>query len=83
VTPVPAEGQEPKIVLRNVGGQLANITGWKLSLGKDSGDAQAVLSIADSVRCRPNGTLPAGGSLVFAAKSDRNPCGFPFSLGVR
>lgn len=70
-------------MLHDVGGQLANTTGWKLSLGNDSGDAQAVLSIADSVRCRPNGTLPAGGSLVFGPKSDRNPCGFPFSLGAR
>jgi hypothetical protein len=83
VTPVPAAGQQPNIVLHNTGGQLANITGWKLLLSEDSAAAQDELYIADNERCRPNGTLPAGGSLVFTPKSDTNPCGFPFGLSAR
>lgn len=84
VTPVPVAGQEPTIVLRNTGGQLANITGWRLFLGNSSsGEGSGeVLYIADNVRCRPNGTLPAGGSLVFTPRSERNPCGFPFNLSA-
>lgn len=34
VTPLPAAGQEPLIVIRNTGGQLANITGWRLFAGE-------------------------------------------------
>jgi hypothetical protein len=82
VTPVPGAGQQPNIILRNTGGQLANLTGWSLFHGNDSTQAQDVLYIADNVRCRPNGTLLAGGSLVFKPKSDQNPCGFPFNLGA-
>lgn len=88
VTPIPAAGQEPTIVLRNTGGRVANITGWKLRLGDGATcvpteiqPADVMFYIADSVRCRPNGTLPAGGSIVISPKSDSNPCGFPFSLG--
>lgn len=51
-------------------------------MGNDSTEAQDVMYIADTIRCKPNGTLPAGGSLVFTPKSDSNPCGFPFSLTV-
>lgn len=76
---------ESQIVVRNTGGQLANLTGWRLTLGNDSASAGGdnVLYIADNVRCRPNGTLPAGGSLIFTPRSDRNPCGFPFNLSAR
>jgi hypothetical protein len=34
VIPVPAAGQQPLIVIRNTGGQLANITGWRLFSGE-------------------------------------------------
>jgi hypothetical protein len=82
VTPIPVAGQDPKIVLRNTGGQLANVTGWSLSLKNGSTETQDMLYIAVNIRCKPNGTLPAGGSLVFTPRSDTNPCGFPFSLST-
>lgn len=85
MTPVPADGQQPKIVLRNTGGQVANITEWKLSTGDASsnGTTGNALTIAGAVRCRANGTVPSGQALVFYPKSDRNPCGFEFNLSAR
>jgi hypothetical protein len=85
VTPIPADGQQPKIVLRNTGGQVANVTGWKLSTGDAASNATSgqVLTIADAVRCRANGTVPSGQALVFLPKSERNPCGFEFNLSGR
>jgi hypothetical protein len=75
-------------VLHNMGGRVANITGWTLSVGEpsylpDDSPRQDLLYIAGSVRCRANGTLLPGGSIVLTPQSDSNPCGFPFSLGAR
>ena len=87
VTPVPAAGGAARVVLRNVGGQVANITGWRLFAGDNStgsaGSTGQVLYIADAARCKPNGTLASGQSLVFSPKSDQNPCGFSFNLSGR
>jgi hypothetical protein len=90
VTPLPAAGRPARIVLRNTGGQTANITGWRLSSGGANGTTDAasanrstILYIADNVRCKPNGTVPSGQSLVFTPRSDANPCGFAFPLGPR
>jgi hypothetical protein len=75
----------PKIVLRNTGGQVANLTGWRLSAGDaaSNGTTGSILYIADAIRCRPNGTVPSGQSLVFMPKSEKNPCGFDFNLSGR
>lgn len=81
---MPAAGQQPKIVLRNTGGQVANLTGWRLFAGENStaGGGQ-ILYIGDNARCRPNATLPSGQSLVLSPRSDTNPCGVPFNLSER
>lgn len=85
VTPVPSAGQEPTIVLHNMGGRVANITGWVVDgpAYVPSETHQDAMYIADSVRCRANGSLVPGSSIVFTPQSDQNPCGFPFSLGTR
>jgi hypothetical protein len=85
VTPVPAAGQQATIVLRNTGGQLANITGWRLfqTATRDANATeppQNVLYIGDNARCRPNGTLASGQALTFRPRSEQNPCGFEFNL---
>jgi len=78
---VAGPGQEASVVLRNTGGQVANITGWRLFSGENTtGATGQILYIADAARCRPNGTLPSGQSLVYTPRSDRNPCGFTFNL---
>jgi hypothetical protein len=85
VTPVPAAGQQATIVLRNTGGQLANITGWRLFTGDANStaeQAQNVLYIGDNARCRPNGTLASGQALTFRPRSEQNPCGFEFNLSA-
>jgi hypothetical protein len=85
VTPLPG-GKTAKIELRNTGGTAANITGWRLFAGAASpagANGSSVLYIADAIRCKPNGTIPSGQSLVFTPRSDANPCGFPFQLGAK
>jgi hypothetical protein len=86
VTPIPGAGKTAEVVIRNIGGQTANITGYCLT-GADSkengSDSTNTLYIANDRRCRENGTIPSGQSRFFKPRSETNPCGFPFQLGSR
>uniref|UniRef100_A0A383WQB5 FAS1 domain-containing protein n=1 Tax=Tetradesmus obliquus TaxID=3088 RepID=A0A383WQB5_TETOB len=83
VTPIPGAGNTAQVVIRNIGGQTANITGYRLTgtAGGNESDSSNTLYIANDRRCRENGTVPSGQSLFFKPVSNNNPCGFPFQLG--
>lgn len=92
VTPQPRDGEQTTVVLRNIGGNVANITGYRLSAsnsptppaaGTNASTDGPTLYIASERRCRENGTLAPGQALFLRPRSDLNPCGFPFSLAQR
>lgn len=92
VTPQPRDGEQPTVVLRNMGGNAANITGYRLfasnsptppAAGTNASANGPTLFIADERRCRENGTLAPGQALFLRPRSELSPCGFPFNLGQR
>lgn len=89
VIPVPAPGTAgPVIVLRNTGGQTANLTNYRLVAsgaggGNASADAKDALVIGKDRACRDNTTLDAGEPLVWRPRGDGNICGYTFGLNTR
>lgn len=85
VMPYPPEGQQPFIVLRNMGGQLANLSGWRLTDG-DTRTVEAAMNLVfGQAPCDNAGnvTIEPSRSLTLKPKSDAAPCGFPFGINYR
>lgn len=82
VMPVPGQGKQPSITIRNAGGMTANLTGWSLSSGNDTSKALTIPSTG-SRECVDNSTIMPGQEMTFYPKSDAQRCGFEFALGPR
>lgn len=75
----PQEGESDVIVLRNIGGKVANLTYWEI---RDGSPSEEVL-VLDPLLCGDILLLRGGESLeLFPATSD-NRCGFKFGLSYR
>lgn len=85
VIPYPTPGSFNIVVLRNIGGQTANLTGYRLT---DS-DTRPVAAANDFIfgsdpSCiGGNVTILPTGSLVLRPKNDTNLCGFTFGIAFR
>lgn len=74
----PIAGEKDTVVLRNIGGNSADLNGWVLIDGDGS---EFVLE--SSKDCPQFGTLLPAEKLEITTKSDQNPCGFSFNLGFQ
>ena len=85
VVPQPAAGTDAVIIIRNEGGQTANLTSYRLGAAdvNSTTTTGSVLTIAASRNCRANSTLEAGEVLVLRPRSDTNECGYPFTMNAR
>lgn len=75
----PIAGGHDTVVLRNIGGQPADIAGWTVVDNED--ENQFVME--PSEQCPQFSTIPSGGKLVIEVKRDDNPCGFDFNLNFK
>ncbi|GMH37164.1 hypothetical protein BSKO_05037 [Bryopsis sp. KO-2023] len=81
IVAVPITGGQDSIVLRNIGGQTAAISGWTLA---DSSGTEFVLQ--PSKQCPQFDTIAPADELKVAGNdedSEFDPCGFNFNLGFR
>ncbi|GMH44355.1 hypothetical protein BSKO_12289 [Bryopsis sp. KO-2023] len=67
------------IVLRNIGGQTFDLTGWRLT------DAEGLEPhlFGEKKGCESFSTIPPGQKMIIEVQSVRNPCGFPFSMSFK
>lgn len=85
VVAYPAEGGTPLVVLRNTGGQTANLTGWRLT-DSDTRTVEAAMNyVFGAPPCTDpsNYTIDPSRTLTLYPKSDANPCGFAFGISFR
>ncbi len=82
VVPVPGQGKQASITIRNAGGMTANLTGMSLASGNDTSKVLTLPSSA-SRQCVDNSTIEPGQEMTFVTKSDAQRCGFEFELGPR
>ncbi|PNH00368.1 hypothetical protein TSOC_013811, partial [Tetrabaena socialis] len=85
VVAYPAANASPLIVLRNVGGQTANLTGWRLtdSDTRTVGAAMNLIFGAPSCTGPSNVAIDPSRTLTLQPKNESNPCGFPFGISFR
>jgi hypothetical protein len=85
VVPQPAQGTDAVIVIRNEGGQTANLTNYRLGAAdvNSSTTTGDVLTIASTRACRANSTLEPGEVLVVRPRAESNECGYPFTMNAR
>lgn len=79
VVAYPEDGEEDVVVLRNIGGQTIDMTGWTM------GDAENInlYKFGEGSECEEFGVLEPAGKMTITPKSDKNPCGFAFTIGFR
>lgn len=85
VIPYPAAGSVNTITIRNIGGQTANLTGYRLT-DSDTRPVAAANNFvfgADTDCTGGNITIVPTGSLTLRPKNDSNPCGFSFGVAFR
>ncbi|GMH32937.1 hypothetical protein BSKO_00771 [Bryopsis sp. KO-2023] len=79
-------GDSDEIVLRNVGGQTQDLTGWKVT---DSEDDHVYLFAQEAEGCEAFGSLAPSQKLELKQRADEedadedNPCGFSFAINFR
>lgn len=78
VVSYPGEEKKDLIVLRNIGGQTADMTGWQLS--DTSGVSPLIFGEGD---CSKNTFLAPAAKLMLWHLNDENPCGLSFPVGFR
>lgn len=79
VVAYPEVGGEDVVVLRNIGGQAVDLTGWTM------GDAENIHLYEFGVgsECEEFATLESAGKMTIKPKSKDNPCGFSFTIGFK
>eukprot|EP01025_Chloroclados_australasicus_P000290 TRINITY_DN1013_c0_g1_i4.p1 TRINITY_DN1013_c0_g1~~TRINITY_DN1013_c0_g1_i4.p1 ORF type:complete len:508 (+),score=81.71 TRINITY_DN1013_c0_g1_i4:193-1716(+) len=78
VVAYPNTGEEDMVVLRNMGGQVADLTGWTMIDSK--GDPVYTFGVPG---CEGNATILPQASLTVLPENEYNPCGFPFGISLR
>eukprot|EP01026_Neomeris_dumetosa_P072011 TRINITY_DN7311_c0_g4_i3.p2 TRINITY_DN7311_c0_g4~~TRINITY_DN7311_c0_g4_i3.p2 ORF type:complete len:228 (-),score=30.71 TRINITY_DN7311_c0_g4_i3:114-797(-) len=78
VVAYPDTGEEDAVVLRNQGGQIADLTGWSMTDSK----ADPVY-VFGQPGCEGNATILPQDFLVLSPESASNPCGFTFGISFR
>lgn len=76
----PVAGGKDTIVLRNIGGNSADIKGWVLTDGNSSNED---FVLEPTEECPQFETIAPAGKLEIAASSATNPCGFKFNLSFQ
>eukprot|EP01024_Parvocaulis_polyphysoides_P038067 TRINITY_DN3407_c2_g1_i4.p2 TRINITY_DN3407_c2_g1~~TRINITY_DN3407_c2_g1_i4.p2 ORF type:complete len:193 (+),score=26.86 TRINITY_DN3407_c2_g1_i4:118-696(+) len=74
----PDTGGTDLVVLRNTGGQIADLTGWTMSDSKP----EPTYTFGEP-GCESNATIYPQEFLELTPQSDDNPCGFPFGISFR
>ncbi|GFH16771.1 LTD domain-containing protein [Haematococcus lacustris] len=85
VVAFPSDGQTVKVVLRNVGGQTANITGFRLT-DSDTRNVEAAQNLVfgrDVCNTYGNTTIEPGRAMELVPRTNSTPCGFPFGISFR
>lgn len=80
VVAFPIAGGKDTIVLRNIGGQPADIKGWVLS---DDNASNTEFVFEPTEECPQFETIEPAGKLEISASSETNPCGFEFNLSFK
>eukprot|EP01025_Chloroclados_australasicus_P011069 TRINITY_DN147_c0_g1_i5.p1 TRINITY_DN147_c0_g1~~TRINITY_DN147_c0_g1_i5.p1 ORF type:complete len:484 (+),score=62.98 TRINITY_DN147_c0_g1_i5:3360-4811(+) len=78
VVAYPDTGSEDMVVLRNMGGQVADLTSWTMTDSK--GDPVYTFGTPG---CEGNATIPPQEFLVITPQNEFNPCGFTFGISFR
>eukprot|EP01024_Parvocaulis_polyphysoides_P043051 TRINITY_DN392_c0_g1_i3.p1 TRINITY_DN392_c0_g1~~TRINITY_DN392_c0_g1_i3.p1 ORF type:complete len:495 (-),score=79.48 TRINITY_DN392_c0_g1_i3:476-1960(-) len=78
VVAYPDTGEEDLVVLRNIGGQVADLTGWTMTDSK----ADPVYTFG-TPGCEGNATILPMESLSITPQNEFNPCGFMFGISFR
>jgi len=79
VVAFPIEGETDVIVLRNLGGKLADMTGWIL---RDS-NSKSEPYVLGQEGCEQQAKLYGGEIIEILPRSETNPCGIPFGISFR
>lgn len=80
VVAFPIAGGTDTIVLRNIGGQPADIKGWVLTDGSAS---NMDFVFEPTEECPQFETIEPAGKLEIGVSSKTNPCGFKFNLSFK
>ena len=84
VVSFPRHNASDTILLRNIGGRTANVTGWWMSDSRKSkSDPEAVYFFGVSEACAGFRGIPPAGVLELKPFMNANPCGFPFGTSYR
>lgn len=73
------DDSEDMIVLRNLGGQTFDLTGWKL-VGKEGDNPY---HFGEGTFCKEYSSVKPSQRLVITMKTTTNACGFEFKMGTR
>eukprot|EP01026_Neomeris_dumetosa_P079152 TRINITY_DN86057_c0_g1_i1.p1 TRINITY_DN86057_c0_g1~~TRINITY_DN86057_c0_g1_i1.p1 ORF type:complete len:263 (-),score=31.08 TRINITY_DN86057_c0_g1_i1:15-803(-) len=82
VVSYPIAGDPDMIVLRNIGGKVADLNGWTMTDNKKSVDLKDRYQFGVS-GCKQNATINPMETLVLTPRTDGNPCGFEFGISFR
>lgn len=79
VVAYPKAGGEDVVVLRNIGGQAVDLTGWTMV------DAENIhlYKFGEGSECEEFAMLESAGKMNITPKSKDNPCGFSFTIGFK
>ncbi|KAG1674606.1 hypothetical protein FOA52_001855 [Chlamydomonas sp. UWO 241] len=90
VLPYPETGSLPYVVLRNIGGQTADLSGWRLTDSNlSAGSGLKFVAVPQSFKNQGpcdgpgNWTIAPSRTLMIMPKTDGNKCGFPFELNFK
>ncbi|GMH33014.1 hypothetical protein BSKO_00848 [Bryopsis sp. KO-2023] len=80
VLPFPEKGANDIVVLRNIGGQTADLRGWWMV---DALEGSRPFVFGEKLMCDEYEFIPPAGRLTMSVLSRHNRCGFLFNLSVR
>lgn len=81
-----ADNDTDLVVIRNIGGQTQDLTGWTVTDADSTGDSSGSSTIYDFGKvegCEEYTTIAPTQKITLAPKTELNPCGFEFTVGIR
>ena len=79
VVAFPKENESDVVVLRNLGGMIADMTGWTM---RDN-NAKSEPYVFGQAGCEDQAILYGGDIVQIFPQSEENPCGFTFGISFR
>lgn len=82
----PAESDTDVVVLRNIGGQTLDLTGWTVTdsdASTDSSGESTVYEFGEGEGCEDYASIAPSQKITLTPKTEENPCGFEFTVGIR